>query len=80
VGKLVVSGFKVSATGSNPVWDVGLGREKGIRYGTMTYLNTDCGLTQLRTYKLPFIYNHNVFKINYELKLTNLLSIYHNGY
>jgi hypothetical protein len=76
VGKLAVSGFKVSATGLNPLRDVVLGRKKGTRYGPTMYLILIYAIKQLRTYNLPFIYNHNIMKINSELKLTNQLSLY----
>jgi hypothetical protein len=56
---------------------VGLGREKGARYGPTTYLDSECGVTELRTYKVTFIYKHNTMRINSELKVTNLLPIYH---
>jgi hypothetical protein len=62
VGKLAVSGFKVSATGFNTVRDVGLGREKGARYGSTTYLILLYVTKQLRTYKLPFIHKHNIIE------------------
>jgi hypothetical protein len=67
VGKLALSGFKVSATGFkvtatgfNPLRDVGLGRGKGTRYGPITYLMLPYATKQLRTYKLPFILKHNI--------------------
>jgi hypothetical protein len=62
VGKLAVSVFKTSATGFNPLWDVGLGRENGARYGPTTYLIVPYGTKQLSVYKLPFIHKHNIIE------------------
>jgi hypothetical protein len=59
VGKLAVYGFKVSATGFNPLRDVGLGRKRGSRYGPTPYPIVLYAINHLRTYKLEFIHKYN---------------------